>query len=372
MRVVVSGGGTGGHIMPALAIAEALRRQQPDVELLYIGGASGMETELVPKYGVPFQAVTSRKLRKLVSPSTVGVLLSLLKGYTEARTYIRAFRADVVMGTGGYAAAATVLAGARLGVPVIIHEGNVLVGRTNRLLARYAQRVCTTFAETVSAFPPGKAVQTGLPLRAGIVAPETITPEEARCRFSGLARDRFTVLIIGGSQGARAINRLVLDSIPALLAAGVQVLHQTGAKNIAEIQEESRKRGFGDGQGYVPLAFLDEAQMPLAFRAADLLVCRGGISTLSETLVNGLPAFIIPLPTAYADHQTYNANALEAGGAALHRPENSLTADALTADLLTLRNSPTRLETMAVACRTMSRPNAADEVARIVLEVGGR
>lgn len=368
MRIVVSGGGTGGHIMPAIALAEALRKRRADTDVLFIGGVSGMETEIVPRYGIPFQAVTSKKLRKVISPGTIGVLLALFKGYREARTTIRAFRADAVVGTGGYAAAATVLAGAHLGVPTYIHEGNVLVGRTNRLLARYARKVGVTFAETVSAFPAGKAVLTGLPLREGIVLPPEVSPQEARCRFTGMAAERFTVLVIGGSQGARAVNTRVLDALPGLLDASVQVIHQTGPKNFEEVQAQATARSLDEREGYLPLAFLDAEQMPAALRAADLIVCRGGISTLSEALVNALPLLIIPLPTAYADHQTVNAQALERAGAAWNRSEATLSGAQLQADILTLRDDTAQRSRMAEASRAAGRPDAADRMAALVLE----
>ncbi len=364
MRVVVSGGGTGGHIFPALAVAEAVKRLRPDAELLYIGGVSGMETEIVPRHGVPFQAVTARKLRKVVSPATVGVALSLLKGYTEARRYLRAFRAEVVVGTGGYVAAATVLAGASLRLPTVIIEGNAVPGRTNLWLARRARRVCVAFPETAGRFPSGKTVLTGLPLREDIVAPPDLTPERARGRdFLCLAPDRFTVLVIGGSQGAQAVNRIVLNAAPRLLDAGAQIIHQTGPKHFSEIQTQAAQAQLG--AGYVPLAFLDAAQFPVALRAADVIVCRGGISTLSEALVNGLPALVIPLPTAYADHQTANAKAFVDVGAAMLRAEAELTGARLADDLLSLRDDPTRRQALASASRKAAHPDAARTVAEL-------
>ena len=369
MRVVVSGGGTGGHIFPALAVCEALERLDSSGERLFIGGTTGMETEIVPKAGVPFQAVTARKLRKMLSFSTVGVALSLVKGYREAKTYLRAFKADVVVGAGGYVAAATVLAGAKLGLPALILENNVVPGRTNRWLARYAQKVCVSFEQTGREFPVGKSVVTGMPLRAGIVAESAVTPGLARSRFAGLAGDRFTVVVIGGSQGAKAVNMLVLDAATDLLGAGLQILHQTGPKNFEEACKGATERRLPVGDGYVPLAFLDSEEVPLALRAADLIVCRGGISTLSEAMANGLPALVIPLPTAYADHQTANAKALEAGGAGLHCAERELTAAQLRDTILGLREDAGRRAQMAEASRKMGRPDAATEVAKLVLEM---
>ncbi|HZO91050.1 MAG TPA: undecaprenyldiphospho-muramoylpentapeptide beta-N-acetylglucosaminyltransferase [Chthonomonadaceae bacterium] len=370
MRVVVSGGGTGGHIFPALAVAEALRRRQPDVERLYIGAASGMEAEIVPQHGLPFQGVTAKKLRKLLSPGTLGVLLSLVKGYWEARTYLRAFRTDVVIGTGGYATAATVLAGQHLGLPTAIVAPDAVPGRTNRFLARGARLICISFPEAAAFYPEGKTVVTGLPLRAGIVAPPNVTAQAARCRFPGLAPDRFTVLVVGGSQGARAINNVILEATPALLEAGAQVLHQTGARNFEAVRAQAQARHLWDRAGYCPLAFLDDTQMPLAWRAADVVVCRGGMSTLSEVLANGVPAVVVPLPTAYADHQTANARELVKAGAALLRPESGLTAGTLVQELLALRDDPARRQQMAAASRALGRPDAADDVAKRLLELG--
>lgn len=369
MRVVVSGGGSGGHIFPALAVAESVQKLHPDAEVLYIGGASGMECQIVPAQGVRFQAVTARKLRKVMSPSTVGVLLSLWKGYREARQALRAFGAEAVVGTGGYVAAGAVLAGAKLGLPTLIVSPDVIPGRTNRFLARYTRRICIAFEQTRTNFAVEKTVLTGLPLRASVIAPSNVTPAQARCSFSNLAPDRFTVVVIGGSQGARAINRLVVEAAPALLDAGLQILHQTGAKNLDMVRDMARANGVWEREGYAPIAFMDASQVPLALRGADVTVCRGGINTLSEAMVNGLPALIVPLPSAYADHQTVNAQVVASAGAALLRPENALTADSLVRDLLLLRDDTAQREAMRQAMFGLSRPNAADAVAQEIFKL---
>ncbi len=367
MRVVVSGGGTGGHIFPALAVIEALERADPGGERLYIGGSTGMETQIVPQAGVRFQAVTAKKLRKLMSPGTLGVAWSLFKGYREARTYLRAFKAEAVVGTGGYVAGAAMLAGVTLGLPTLILAPDLIPGRTNRLLARFVKKICVVFPETVPVFGPTKSVVTGLPLRSGIVLPHENTPQKARCTFEGLRADAFTVLVAGGSQGAQAVNNLVIEAANDLLAAGVQILHQTGPKNFAEVTKQAKALGLTPEKGYLPLAFFDTVQMPLALRAADLFVCRGGISTLSEAMVNGLPAMVIPLPSAYADHQTANAQALETAGACLHRAETSLTGAKLSAEILELRAAPERLAVMSQAARALGKADAADAVAKLIL-----
>jgi UDP-N-acetylglucosamine--N-acetylmuramyl-(pentapeptide) pyrophosphoryl-undecaprenol N-acetylglucosamine transferase len=342
-------------------------RAEPDCELLYIGSSDGMEREIVPRAGVSFQGVTARKLRKLVSLSTIGVAASLFQGYREARRYLRAFKADAVVGTGGYVAATATLAGASLGIPTMILAPDAVPGRTNRVLARFARRICVVFDETVSRFPAGKTVVTGLPLRAVAVAPPEVDRAQARRQFDALALDRFTVLVIGGSQGARAVNGIVVEALPELLGAGMQVLHQTGAANLADVRRNAAGLGLPADAAYCPVGFLEGEQVPLAYRAADVIVCRGGISTLSEVMANALPAIVVPLPTAYADHQTANAVALARGGAALCYPELDLHAVGLVKELTELRDAPGRLKQMAEAARVMSKPAAADTVARLVL-----
>lgn len=326
-----------------------------------MGGTSGMECAVVPGHGVQFQAITARKLRKLLSPSTAAVAVSLLRGYQEARCSVRAFRADAIIGTGGYAAAATVLAAARSGVPATIVEANVDVGRTNRMLARFSRTVCISWPETAAQLPAGKSALTGLPLRRGITLPPEVGSDEARERLD-LDPCRRTLLVLGGSQGARALNTLVIGAVDRLQRRGIQILHQVGAANLEIAREAAARAGVLDLPGYRLVAFLDDTQVPAALRAADLMVCRGGISTLSEALASGTPALVVPLPTAYADHQTRNALAMERSGAAVHRAERSLTAASLAADVEGLFDSPEMLRRMAEAGRTIGRPAAADDV----------
>ena len=369
MRIVVSGGGTGGHIYPALAVCEALRNHDPECELLYVGSTSGMEAQIVPAAGVPYQGVTARKLRKLVSLSTVAVAVSLIQGFREARRYLEAFKPAAVVGTGGYVAAAAALAAASMHIPVVILAPDAIPGRTNLLLGRFARRICVVFAGSVTRFPAGRAEVTGLPLRSGVVAPPDVSAAQARARFPGLETDRFTVLVIGGSQGARAVNEIVVEALPDLIGAGMQVLHQTGPANLASVEEAVRALGLSGSVPHCPVAYLDEEQVRLAYRAADVIVCRGGISTLSEVMVNGLPSVIVPLPSAYADHQTANAQALAAAGAALCYPEFDLHAEGLTLELTQLKDAPERLVAMASATRAMAQPDAAARVANIVLNL---
>ncbi len=367
MRIAVSGGGTGGHIYPALAVCEGLRRARPDCELLYFGSVTGMESEIVPGTGVPYQAVTAKKLRKAASLSTVGVVLSLVRGFTEARRHMRAFRAQAVVGTGGYVAAAALLAAMSLGIPTVLLAPDAVPGRTNRLLARFARWICLVFEESAICFPAGRTVVTGLPLRAGVIAPRDLGPAEARCSLANLRADRFTLLVIGGSQGARRLNEVVIQALPDLIRSGSQVLHQTGSRNLEDVKASVAALGLPENAPYSAVAFLNDRQVPLAYRAADVILCRGGISTLSEAMANRLPAIVVPLPTAYADHQTANGAALARSGAALLCPERELDAVKLVQLLDELRANPSRLAELARASQAVSKPFAADTVAGLIL-----
>ena len=374
MRVVLSGGGSGGHIFPALAVSSSLKRLYPEIELLYIGSPAGMEAKIVPSYEIPFQAVSARKIRRLISFSTIPALLSLARGYQEAKTYLRGFKADVVVGTGGYVAAAAALAGVKLGLPTLICSPDRIPGRTNLLIGRFARKVCVTFPESVNRFPAGRSVVTGLPLRSGVVAPIKVTPSQARSQFEGLSPAKFTLLVVGGSQGAQAINECILSALTDILEADIQVIHQAGNRNWEEMKEELKKKiGVNARASGISLhPFLNDRQMPLAFRAADIVLCRGGISFLSETLVNGLPSIIVPLPTAYADHQTYNAAALEEAGASILLPQSSLNAGSLLKTLVSLKEDTSVRMKMAAAAHKMGRADAADVVAKEIAKLAGR
>ncbi len=366
MKVAITGGGTGGHIYPALAVAEALRREVLSTELLYIGGERGPEVDIVPQTGIRFEAVRSRKLRKLVSPSTVGVLLELWKGYREAGALLKSFGADVVIGTGGYVAAATSIAATRQGRPLIIQACDAVPGRTNRWLSRRASRVCIWFAETAERLPGAKTVQTGVPLRPDIVS--RICPEEARVLL-GMSPDQFTVLVVGGSQGAQRLNELAIG-MASLLDGPVQVLHQTGPRNHEEALKVAERTDLSR-INYLPRPYISGEQMPLAYRAADLVVCRCGISTLAEITANGVPALMVPLPTAYADHQTANARAVERAGAGIHLRQPELTPERLAEQVQALRGDEARREAMAAAGRALGRPEAARHVAELARECAG-
>lgn len=360
--IAVTGGGTGGHIYPALAVAEALGAMGPGVRLVYIGASDGMEKRLAAERDIPFVGVPARKIRRLASADTLVTLAVLLRGYACARRELGARRPAAVLGTGGYVAAAAVMAAAGLGIPIVLHEQNAVAGRTNRWLAGRAKRVCVTYEASCAQFPGGKAVVTGLPTRTDIVSPRS--RDEARARF-GVPADASMALVLGGSQGAVALNRAILGALP-LLPDDLFVLHQTGRHSAAEGAPPDL------GGRYAAHAYLDAETLPLAYRAADLVVSRCGASTLAELAANGLPAILVPYPAAYADHQTANAQAVCSKGAAVLMPQNDLTPGRLRDEIGSLIGDRTRLSAMAEASRSLARPDAASDVAAVVMEVAGR
>jgi UDP-N-acetylglucosamine--N-acetylmuramyl-(pentapeptide) pyrophosphoryl-undecaprenol N-acetylglucosamine transferase len=364
VKVVVTGGGTGGHIYPALAVVEAIRRLDPANEVRYIGGVTGMEAQIVPAAGVHFTGVTTKKLTKVLSPGTISVLFALFKGYREARAAMKVWKPDLAIGTGGYVAGAAIIAAAKLGSPTMILSPDAVPGRTNLLLSRWAKRIGLWLGDTASAFPTGKTLLTGLPIRSDVVSKTTV--QEARTEL-GLREDVFTVFVIGGSQGAQRVNELVVDAT-GMLDSAVQILHQTGPKNHNDVLARMKDRSSG-GAFHLPMPYLDSKQIPLAYRAADVVLCRSGVSTLAEGTANGRPLLMVPLPTSYADHQAFNARAIEAGGGGIHLPQLELTAESLAAVITDLRNDNAKREALAKASFALGRPQAADDVVRLAVEL---
>jgi UDP-N-acetylglucosamine--N-acetylmuramyl-(pentapeptide) pyrophosphoryl-undecaprenol N-acetylglucosamine transferase len=359
--VILTGGGTGGHLYPAISIARAL------VELGcgapgFIGSRTGLEAEVVPREGFAFHAIASRKVSRVVTPAAALSLASIAWGTVQAGMLLRRRRPLAVIGTGGYASAGVVLAAAFQGIPTLIHEQNSIPGRTNRLLARIVRRVAVTFPESTSYFPEGKSVLTGLPIRPEIISGDRRQAEE---RF-GLETDRRTLLVLGGSLGARSLNRAVREALPLWANSGLQVIHQVGNRNWEEHQAALRSAP----AWYHPVAFLTD--MGDAYAAADLVLCRAGASTLAELWAVGLPSLLVPYPYAHADHQSANARSAVTAGAATLLPDQELSGPRLVSEVGALFDDPPTRDKMAVASRALGRPDAARELLQVVWEMVGR
>ncbi|MCK9485778.1 MAG: undecaprenyldiphospho-muramoylpentapeptide beta-N-acetylglucosaminyltransferase [Dehalococcoidia bacterium] len=356
MRVALAGGGTGGHVYPALAVAERLHASG-DVDLVYYGTSTGLERGLVEAAGIPFRSVPAAQLRVRAPWLVARGLLRLWQGTREARRMLRQDRPNVLFATGGYAAAPIGRAAKQAGVPLIVFLPDAHPGWAVKFLARYATTIACAVDQAVDALPEGRTVVTGYPLRAQFA---TATAEDGHNAFS-LDASLPTVLVTGGSQGARAINQAVAEALPRWLAEA-QVIHVCGPNHLeglearrADLSEEQRGR-------YHLFGYTEE--MAPAMAASDLAVMRAGASTLGELSVTGLPAVLVP--GAYSD-QAVNADYLASRGAAVHLPESRIE-DLTTLVLDLLRDTPRR-EAMAEAMRALARPDAAERLAALVRDV---
>lgn len=312
-----------------------------------------------------FRSVPSSPLTKSVTTANAVSLLRLVAGAFRARSILKGYRPDVVLGTGGYTTAAVLIAARTLGRRIVIHEQNAVPGRTNLWLARIADRVCVNIDSSAAFFPPDKVVATGMPIRAEFAS----LPDKATARRElGLAEDAFTLFVIGGSQGARRINEAVVGGLPALCADGAQVLHQVGKRNV---QDVVARLGliYGSDIDELPYYMRDYVDTVLAMAAADLVVSRCGASTLAEIAAAGLPSILAPYPYAYANHQKRNAEYLVSHGASVMCEDEALDSRTLVGIVSDLRSSPDKMESMAAAAASLARPDAAKRVAEVVISL---
>ncbi|MFZ5651463.1 MAG: undecaprenyldiphospho-muramoylpentapeptide beta-N-acetylglucosaminyltransferase [Bacillota bacterium] len=358
MRFVVTGGGTGGHIYPALAIARGLV-DSFGAEIFYIGGTRGMESEIVPREGFTFRAIPLAGIKRGFSPSNLLAGWKAAAGIITAFRYLRGIRPAAVIGTGGYVCGPVVLTAALMGIPTLIHEQNALPGITNRILSRFAGCVATTFEESKSFFASGVVVKTtGLPVRKEILL---MNRDQSREKM-GIPRDGLLVLSFGGSQGARSINSAMLPVLSFYSGRpGIQFLHVTGPANYDQFVAEAHKGMKMPENGNITIASYIH-DMPTALAAADLAICRAGAATLAELIAVGLPSILIPYPYAAENHQEHNARALERKGAAVVIRDSDLNGDLLKAEIEKLTANREILTGMSIAGRNLGRPGAMEDI----------
>jgi UDP-N-acetylglucosamine--N-acetylmuramyl-(pentapeptide) pyrophosphoryl-undecaprenol N-acetylglucosamine transferase len=355
VRVVVAGGGSAGHIEPALAFADALRRRHADAEVTALGTERGLDSTLIPARGYPLELIPPVPVpRKLSAVPELLRVPGRLRGAVRAvADVLRDRDAEAVVGFGGYVAAPAYLAARRLRLPIVVHEANPRPGWANKLGAALTPYVATTWPGT----PLRGARLIGLPIRESIATLDrSARRAEARAHF-GLDPDRPTLLVFGGSQGARRLNLAVAAAAEALAAAGVQVLHATGPAQTVEL---SRPAG---GPPYVLVPYLD--RMDLAYAAADLALCRAGANTVTELTALGLPAAYVPLPIGNGEQELIAAPVVAAGGGLLVR-DADCTPDWVRARLVSMLLDRERLATMSSAARATGRPDAADRLVDLV------
>ena len=349
-RIVFAGGGTGGHLFPALAVAEELRRRRPHAAIEFVGARRGIETRLVPKHGFPLTTLALSGLKGAGPLARVAAAAGAGLAVARCAAGFLARRPALVVGVGGYASGPAVLAAHLLRVPTMLMEQNHYPGATNRWLAPRATAVCVP-SEAARARLGGRGIVTGNPVR----------PEFAAIGAAP-GGPRLCVLVFGGSRGARSINRAMVEALPRLAAAvpAPRVVHQTGADAEAEVSAAYARHPGLDG---VVLAFLDD--MPARLAAADLVVCRAGATTLAELAVAGRPAILVPFPHAADDHQRLNAEAVRDAGAAVVLADAGLSGDVLASEIDALAAEPGRRLRMAAAAKTLARPDAAGRIADV-------
>ncbi len=365
MRVIVTGGGTGGHIYPALAIAEGILARKPDSEILYVGTRNGMEAGLVPEKGLEFQGISGKGLPRSLSLDTFKVAGESLKAFWETKQILKSFKPDLVVGTGGYVSGPVVLTAALFGFPTLLHEQNALPGITNKLLSRFVKKVLVTFPESMEHFGvKKKLILTGLPVR----------PEVGRIRrvdgakVFGLDPQKLTILVTGGSRGARSINQ----AMPTVLKylennPQIQLLWATGKATHEETMGTLKSQGIKwQRENWRISEYIKD--MPEAYACSDLFVGRAGATTLAEIMVAGKPGILIPYPYAAENHQEFNARALEKGGAARVVPDRDLNGDNLWSLIEGLITNPQELKKMASKAKELGQPDALDKIVQTCLD----
>ncbi len=344
MRVLIAGGGTGGHLFPGIALAEEVVGRHPKNDVVFVGTNRGLEARVVPQHGFVFEAVTSRGLKGMGLVKLVLGLLTIPLTFFSAVSLLRKYRPDVVVGVGGYSSGPVVLAAWLLRIPTGIQEQNALAGLTNRILGRFVDAVFVSFQAAIASFPEQKCHVLGNPIRKEML--------ENFLRPRVKANERFSLLVVGGSLGARGLNARVIDAAPLLaeLKDTLRITHQTGKADLEAVKAAYATAGLSADVR----EFIDD--MAAAYLDADLVVCRAGATTLAELTICKKASLLVPFPFATDDHQAVNARALVDAGAAKMFREAELTGALLAAEIRALKDDGKRLAAMEKAAATWASP----------------
>lgn len=359
MRIIVSGGGTGGHIYPALSLIDRLSNND---EVLYIGSERGLENKIVNEKNINFKALSTQGFeRKLFSTHNLKTIRLFLKSFRQSKKIIKDFKPDVVIGTGGYVSGAVIFAAAKCGVPTVIHEQNSVVGLTNKFLSRYVNKIAISFNEVREQFPKDKIVFTGNPR-----AQEVLTQKKGFDLTEwGLKNDVNTVLVFGGSQGAPKINQAMIDSIEDFNNENYQIIFVTGAKRFTEVSDQLSDTNLNENIYITPYI----SNMTEVLPSISLIVARAGATTIAEITALGIPSILIPSPYVTADHQTKNAMSLVNNRAGLIIKENDLNSQSLAENINYIMNDSNLREEMKVNSKKLGIPDAADRLFNVVKEL---
>ena len=363
IRIIISGGGTGGHIFPAVSIANAIKAKRPEAQILFIGAEGRMEMQRVPAAGYDIKGLPVRGLiRPLWSPKNIGVTLDYLKSIRMVKSIVKDFKPDVAVGVGGYASGATLDAAAKMGIPCLIQEQNSYAGVTNKHLASKARKICVAYEGMERFFPADKIMITGNPVRQNLIETK-MSREEAVTSF-GLDPKKKTILFVGGSLGARTVNESILRRLDVIRKSEVQIIWQTGKFYSAKIKAQLENAE--PVKNLVVTDFISD--MGTAYKAADLIISRAGASSISEFCLIGKPVILVPSPNVAEDHQTKNAMSLVNKQAAMIM-KDAQAPDELVDLALETVNSKEKLESLSMNIKKLALPDSANIIADEVLKL---
>jgi UDP-N-acetylglucosamine--N-acetylmuramyl-(pentapeptide) pyrophosphoryl-undecaprenol N-acetylglucosamine transferase len=360
MNILISGGGTGGHIYPALALIKEIQEQQPDASFLYVGTEKGLEKRIVENVGIPFQSIYITGFKRKISLHNVKTIYRFLKGVMESKKIIKKFRPDVVIGTGGYVCGPVVYAAAKRNIPTIIHEQNSVPGLTNKFLSKYVDKVAICFQEATAFFPEQKVILTGNP-RATEVSKHRPMDKTSL----GLNPNKKTVMIVGGSRGATPINDACINALQEFSRKKYEVLYVTGEVHYDKVIEEVNQNQ--NPNNVIIKPFLDN--MPDYLMNIDLVVARAGATTLAEITALGIPSILIPSPYVTNNHQEKNARALEQNGAATIVLEQNLTSTLLINEIDEILGNTQNLSAMKQNAQKLGMPDASLRTYKLIKEL---
>ncbi|WP_018756678.1 undecaprenyldiphospho-muramoylpentapeptide beta-N-acetylglucosaminyltransferase [Paenibacillus terrigena] len=360
MRVVLSGGGTGGHIYPAVAIARQCQAEHPDTKILYIGTTKGLESTLVPKENIPFESIEITGFRRKLSLDNVRTVLRFIQGVNRSKKLLQQFKPDVVIGTGGYVCGPVVYAASKLGIPTLIHEQNAIPGLTNKFLSRYTDTVALSFPESKEHFGKGKHVlYTGNPRATAVFKANRRKGYDVL----GIPEGRRVVMVVGGSRGARAINDAMVQMAPALARlSDVHFVYVTGESYYASTKERIEQAVNPMPKNLQVLPYIHN--MPDVLAATSLVIGRSGASSLAELTALGIPSILIPSPNVTNNHQEANARSLERANAAEVILEKDLDGERLFARVEIIMRDKIRFEQMSQGARSLGQPDSAEIIVR--------
>ena len=362
LRIIISGGGTGGHIFPAVSIANAIKEMRPDTEILFVGAEGRMEMHRVPAAGYPIKGLPVAGFDRKHLWKNIPVLIKLFKSQRMARRIVRTFRPHAAVGVGGYASGPTLKVAGSMGIPTLLQEQNSYAGVTNKLLAKQAKKICVAYEGMERFFDKDKIILTGNPVRQGLLRQES-TREEA-IRSFGLNPEKKTVLILGGSLGARTINQCLMENLDKIKTSGVQFIWQTGKIYIDEA------RAVVAGAGELPMLHVTDfiSDMATAYRASDLVISRAGAGSISEFCLLGKPVILVPSPNVAEDHQTKNALALVNKNAALY-VKDAEAKELLIDKAVETVNHPELLKNLSTNISKLAFADSANVIAQEVIQL---